>query len=90
MKYIIHIGFGPFRMPKEIADKFGCDAIGDSCDYGDNIRTNSDLISWVESHPNNSLAIVDIPDNATDWKVIDCDGSESVIAVVDGKLLMGN
>ena len=32
------------------------------------------------------LAILDIPNNATDWMILYCDGAARVIYVLDGKL----
>lgn len=33
------------------------------------------------------LTIIEIPDEATDYRVIDYDGAESVLAVVNGKIV---
>lgn len=59
------------------------------------IRTNQILISELESLIENDfpvdrssscIEIVEIPDNATDWRLIDYDGVETLYYVVDGKI----
>lgn len=87
MQYIINRNYGCFRVPKEVQSMIGCDLYDD----GDDIRTNRIFIDWVLTHEfsvESSLCVVDIPDKATDWKLQEYDGFESIIAVVDGKLLI--
>ena len=57
-------------------------------------RTDPNLISVIEeiglekaSGGRSILRIVEIPDEATDWKIDDYDGWESVLYVLDGKIL---
>jgi hypothetical protein len=55
------------------------------------LRTNPILIDLIESgiyvdSRYAKLAVVEIPDNATDWDIWEYDGMETVICVVDEKL----
>ena len=59
------------------------------------LRTNDILVSLVtisnarvrqsDGEPT-GLVILDIPDEATDWMIVDYDGAERIIYVLDGKL----
>ena len=81
MKIVINANFGGY----------GCDVSEQYVDLVDryqNDRTNSELVAFVENHPNDcgDLEVVTIPDNATDWDIQDYDGNEDLIYVVDGKI----
>ena len=81
MKIVINANFGGY----------GCDVSEQYVDLVDRYegdRTNPELVSFVENHPDDcgDLAIVTIPDNATDWDIQDYDGNEDLIYVVDGKI----
>lgn len=54
----------------------------------DEDRTAPELVAFVEEHPREcgDLAVVEIPDTATDWEIDEYDGWESIIYVVDGKI----
>lgn len=85
MKVVINACFGGFAVNDKIAKQYfdgNCYRIK---------RTNATLINLIESgiDCNDScslLKVVDIPDNATDWRIIEYDGAEYVIYVVDGKM----
>jgi hypothetical protein len=51
-------------------------------------RTNIVLIAMVETFPDKmgDICIVEIPDDATDYEIDECDGFESVTYVVNGKI----
>jgi hypothetical protein len=51
-------------------------------------RTAPELVAFVEGHPHEcgDLAVVEIPDTATDWEMDEYDGWESITYVVDGKI----
>ena len=51
-------------------------------------RFNTELVEFVETHPNEcgDLAVVIIPDDATDWEMNEYDGYESVTYVLNGKI----
>ena len=70
---------------------YGCDVSEQYVDLVDRYegdRTNPELVSFVENHPDDcgDLAVMTIPDNATDWDIQDYDGNEDLIYVVDGKI----
>ena len=51
-------------------------------------RENPELVTFVENHPEDrgDLVIATIPDNATDYTIIENDGYEELIYVVGGKI----
>ena len=57
--------------------------------YPDEDRTNQNVINWILNHPkkNTGIYVVEIPDNATDYKIIEEGSYESIYAVVDGKII---
>ena len=81
MKIVMNGAFGGYGL--DVAEEF--EAMVDS--HADD-RTCCELVEFVESYPDQcgDLAIVEIPDTATDWEIDDYDGLESVIYVVDGKI----
>ena len=52
------------------------------------MRTHSQLIKEIETgeYDNTNLAVVTIPDKATDYEIYDYHGFESVIYVLNGKI----
>ena len=94
MKIVINRCFGRFGLsPKAFVmlNELGYKYSHNSEFEGDyHMRANSDLIDIVEQLGNNAnglcsrLKIIEIPDNATDWRIMNYDGDEEVIYVVDG------
>lgn len=85
MKVVINDCFGGFSINSEIAKKYF-----DGERYGIK-RTDPTLISLIESgiDCNGSCAelkVVEIPENATDWRMFEYDGAESIIYIVNGKI----
>ena len=81
MKIVVNVAFGDY----------GCDVSEQYADLVDRYkddRTNPELVDFVRNHPNDcgDLAVMTIPDNATDWDIADDDGNETLIYVVDGKI----
>ena len=81
MKIVINANFGGY----------GCDVSEQYValvDRYEGDRTNPELVAFVENHPDDcgDLAVMTIPDNATDWGIQDYDGNEDLIYVVDGKI----
>lgn len=73
-----------FSVPEEIAEIIGCDTFDDEAF----VREDSRFINWVENNPEEDFSIVEIPDNATDYDIFyEEDGSEYIVAVIDGKLV---
>jgi len=88
MKIVINGDWGRdwgrgFCLTKTAARILGVETYDDS----DAVRTNPLLIKMLEEGEEiNSLEVVEIPDNATDYRIAEYDGIERVIYVVDGKL----
>lgn len=85
MKIVINAKFGGFSINNEIAKKYGFDKYDES-------RTNPKLIELIESGVNCDgecalLVVEEIPDDATDYIIEDYDGVESIIYVINGKIL---
>lgn len=87
MKYVINRCFGGFGISEECVKKLGLR------DRWSVDRTDERLIKMVEedsravSGPYSKLAVVEIPEEATDWELTEYDGVEDIIAVVDGKII---
>lgn len=83
MKIVINSDWGGFSLTKKAARILGVETRDDS----DAVRTNPLLINMLEEGQKiNSLEVIEIPDNATDYMITEYDGIERVIYVVDGKL----
>ena len=88
MLYVINAEFGGFTVPEEVREVLKCDE--DGFGYDKDIRTNETLIEWVCAHRDddeNDLALVNIPEESTDWEMDEYDGFESILAVVNGKII---
>ena len=84
MKLVVNESYGGFGLGvaeefEDFVDKFADEMSG---------RTDEELVAFVENHSDEcgDLAVVEIPDGATDWEIEEYDGWESVIYVVDGKI----
>ena len=88
MKIALNKCFGGFHIDEEIAEQYGVDPFGTF--YKE--RTNEKLINLIEKYgddicyPYSEVVIIDIPDEVTDWKVVDYDGAEALYYVIDGKI----
>ena len=86
MKVIINRCFGGFAVKRSIADALGFGRYDVT-----NLRFNTNLIAMIEDGVDcngwcSELAVVSIPDTATDYEITDYDGQESIIVVVDGQI----
>ena len=88
MKVVLNICYGGFSLPEEFCKKYNL------AWYSDIKRTDPRLITFVEENPElcqhfnfASLTVVEIPENVTDWQIHDYDGMESIIAVINGKIV---
>ena len=87
MKICINTCFGGFGLSDEALQMLGFETR-----YQWISRTDSRLIEVVNTLGEAAngysarLAIVDIPDEATDWEIEEYDGSEGIVYVLDGKL----
>ena len=82
MKMVINANYGGFGL--DVAEQYEYwvrDFEGD--------RTNAELVEFVETHPDEcgDLAVITIPEEATDWEMDEYDGWESVIYVLNGKIV---
>lgn len=83
MKVIINKCFGGCRVT---------DAVAEYCniDPWDFDRENPELIELIErwgdrcSGPASALCVVNVPDDATDYRIFDYDGAETLIYVQNG------
>ena len=84
MKLVINMSWGGFSLPVGFCKKYG---IEDCYDWGIK-RYDERLVSYVESGADDigDLGVVEIPDGATDYRITEYDGNESVIYVLDGKM----
>jgi len=90
MKIVVNGTFGGFHYPKMFCVRYSLDRYDwMNYDYNDEYRFNDILIDWVEKNPQDSegLRVINIPDNATDWQIHEYDGLESIICVIDGKIV---
>lgn len=81
MKIVVNSDFGGYGF--NVSDEFK-----DMVYYYASERTSPKLIDFVENNPDEcgDLTIAIIPDSATDFDIIDDDGMETIVYVVDGKL----
>lgn len=82
MKMVINANYGGFGL--DVAEQYENwvrDLEGD--------RFNAELVKFVENHPDKcgDLVVITIPEEATDWEIDECDGWESVIYVINGKIV---
>lgn len=82
MYYVINGSYGGYHVPKEVRAMLNCGA------YDEEVRSNFRFVRWVMEHSNSTdLEVVEIPAGATDWELDEYDGFESVIAVVNGRIV---
>ena len=85
MKIIINYDVGGYCVPDEIVELFGLKNPWDGNNHA--VRTNPLFIQWVEAHEDETdLVVVEIPQEVTDYIIQECDGIETVLYVLDGKI----
>lgn len=86
MKVVLNRSFGGFHFGKQFTTCHNLESWYDTDDWE---RNDPELVQWVEEHPddNPNLMVLEIPDNATDWQIHEYDGRESLILVIDGKIV---
>lgn len=92
MEIVINNDFGGFYIPNEF---FRLNNLENHYHNYSWDRTDALLIEYVKNHPIeehylHGLVIVTIPDAATDWRISDYDGKETVWYVFDGKMYQAN
>ena len=93
MEIVINECYGGFSLSKEAYEWLGLEWDGYGFKYSDSEeRTDPKLIECVKTLKEkadgrfSSLRVVKIPEEATDWKLDEYDGAESIICVIDGKI----
>ena len=82
MYYVINSSYGGYRVPDEVCAMLNCGA------YDEEVRSNLHFVRWVVEHTHaTDLEVVEIPEYATDWELDEYDGFESIIAVVNGRIV---
>lgn len=87
MKIVINKCFGSFSVNDNIVKMLNLESRYDLEDD----RTNAKLIELIEAGENvnddfSDLAVVEIPDDATDYMINEYDGYENILYVLDGKI----
>lgn len=88
MKIVVNRDYGGFSIPTALLG-----LLGEDSPYDDEprIRCHPILVAFVERYRLNddndsSLVVVNIPDEATDWKITEYVGMETLHYVIDGKI----
>lgn len=77
--------YGGYVHTLECAEYFGMESRYECTEeYED--RTNPDFINFYHTHNRGDIGFCYVPDEATDWNLMEYDGMEWVIYVLDGKL----
>ena len=92
MDIVLNGCYGGFNVSDEAMKKLGYDELDYDFMHSDDFRTDPRLVELVKedskfaSGPYSELYVATIPENATDWRIEDYDGVETLWCVVDGKL----
>ena len=88
MKIVINRRYGRFGISKSAAEKLGISQYA----FSGVSRTDERLVALVEENSKDAsdsfakLCVVEIPEEATDWRIVEYDGMEYVLYVVNGKI----
>lgn len=83
MKIVLNRAYGGYHLPREYAEATDTNFYDDSFE----VRTDPDLIEYVTAHSHETdLEVIEFPDEATDYDVLEYDGLETLIYVLDGHL----
>lgn len=81
---VIHRAYGLFHVPAELQTVFNCSRYPQE---EVDLREDPRFIDWVLNSPNASgFDVAYIPNEATDYEILEYDGAERIIMCVDGKL----
>ena len=86
-KIVLNICYGGFSVSDEVVKLLGLKDAYDDID-----REDERLVELVEKDPEKAsgeysrLKVVTIPDNYTDWEILEEDGWEELIYVVKGRI----
>lgn len=87
MKIVVNRCYGGFSLSHEAAKKLNLDSM-----WAEVSRINPALVELVETDPaatsgkHAKLAVMEIPDEVTDWLIDEYDGFETILYVVNGKI----
>lgn len=79
--YAIHFGYS---VPDEVMEALG---IEDQYNGSVEVRSSKAFVDYVKNNGSDVYGIVEIPKEATDWRIFEYDGAESVICVLNGKMV---
>ena len=83
MKIVLNREYGGFCLPDEYAARKNIDVFEHSFE----VRTDPELIEYLAACPyRTDLKVVEFPDEATDFDVLEYDGFDSLIYVLNGKI----
>lgn len=83
MKIVLNRAYGGYHLPHPYAEAKDLNFYDDSFE----VRTDPDLIEYVTAHSHETdLKVIEFPDEATDYDVLEYDGLETLIYVLDGHL----
>lgn len=89
MKIVINTRYGGFHIPYDFCKTHGVQMFDRKFP-----RTDPELVEYVETHSVDGylredcseLRVANIPDEATDWRLMRHDGNEMILYVMDGKI----
>ena len=87
MKMVINTCYGGFAIKDEVLERLGLDEDADDLRYDPRLIAEIERLgSKAVSEYYSRLEVVEVPDNATDYRISYYDGIETVLYVVDGKI----
>lgn len=83
MKIVLNRAYGGYHLPHPYAEAKDLNFYDDSFE----VRTDSELIEYLAAHSHETdLEVIEFPDEATDYDILEYDGLETLIYVLDGHL----
>ena len=76
--------WGGFCHTDEFVEHFGLENGWDEIDF--DTRDNPEYINFYHHHDRGDIGFCYVPDDATDWDIMEYDGKEWVVYVHNGKL----
>lgn len=87
MKMVINCCYGGFAVKDEVLERLGLDEDAEDLRYDPRLIAEIERLgSKAVSEYYSRLEVVQVPDNATDYRINYYDGIETVLYVVDGKI----
>lgn len=82
MEFVIYTIYCGYEVPSTVARELGCDCYDGSME----VRSSKAFLEWARKYKGEAYRIVKIPEEATDFRIQEYDGKESVIYVLNGKI----